>query len=89
MLNRIMDYIILIGYAAAICTTSAFLPQAIKTIKTKSTKDISMIMYILFCMGVFFWLVYGLYINSMPMILANVITFVLTLIILIMKIKYK
>jgi MtN3 and saliva related transmembrane protein len=83
-----MDYVAIIGFSAAICTTAAFLPQAIKTLKTKSTKDISLIMYLLFCIGVFLWLIYGLYLNSYPIILANIITLVLALIVLTMKIIY-
>jgi len=83
-----MDYVAIIGFSAAICTTTAFLPQAIKTLKTKSTKDISLIMYLLFCIGVFLWLIYGLYLNSYPIILANIITLVLALIVLTMKIIY-
>ena len=84
-----MDYVTIIGFVAAICTTSAFLPQAIKAVKTKSTKDISLMMYILFCIGILLWLVYGLYINSYPVIIANMATIILAAIVLFMKLKYK
>ena len=84
-----IDYITVIGLIAGAMTTFSFLPQVIKTWKTKSTKDISLHMYIVLTTGVFLWTVYGLLINSLPVILTNVVTFLLTLSILILKIKYK
>ena len=78
----------LIGSSAAILTTIAFIPQVITTIKTKNTRDISLTMYILFCTGVFLWLIYGIAIQAMPLIGANLITLILALIILIYKLKY-
>ena len=86
MLDFIIRYI---GFFAAFCTTIAFLPQAIKVFKSKSTKDISLYMFIIFTIGVFSWLIYGFIINDMPVILANVVTLVLSFFILIYKIKYK
>lgn len=84
-----MDYIILIGALAGILTTTAFLPQVIKAWKTKQTKDISLGMFAILTIGVALWLVYGILINSLPVIIANVVTFILALAILILKIKYK
>ena len=78
-----------IGFFAAFCTTIAFLPQAAKVWKTKSTKDISLYMFIIFTIGVLSWLIYGIYISDLPIILANALTLVLSLFILIYKIKYK
>ena len=78
-----------IGFFAAFCTTIAFLPQAIKVYKTKSTKDISLIMFIIFTIGVFSWLIYGLIIDDLPVILANVVTLILSLFILLYKIRFK
>ena len=78
-----------IGFFAALCTTIAFLPQAIKVYQTKSTKDISLLMFLIFTIGVFSWLIYGLIINDYPVILANAITLILSLFILLCKIKYK
>ena len=78
-----------IGYIAAFCTTFAFLPQALKVWKTKSTKDISLYMFIIFTFGVFSWLIYGMIISDMPIILANAVTLVLSIFILVYKIKYK
>ena len=86
MLDFIIKYI---GFFAAFCTTIAFLPQAIKVFKSKSTKDISLYMFIIFTIGVFSWLIYGFVINDMPVILANAVTLVLSFFILIYKIKYK
>lgn len=84
-----MDYIQLIGMSAAILTTVSFLPQAIKAIKTKDTKGISLSMYCIFFMGVTLWLIYGVLINDLPIILANGVTFILAGSILILKLKYK
>ena len=83
-----MSIITILGYLAAICTTSAFLPQAIKTIKTKETKAISLPMYIILNIGIILWLYYGIFLNAWPIILANAVTLSLTIIILIMKIKH-
>ena len=78
-----------IGFFAAFCTTVAFLPQALKVYKTKSTKDISLLMFIIFTVGVFSWLVYGINISNMPIIIANSITLILSIFILFYKIKFK
>ena len=78
-----------IGFFAAFCTTIAFLPQAIKVYKTKSTKDISLYMFLIFTVGVLSWLIYGLIINDLPVILANAVTLILSFFILIYKIRYK
>ena len=86
MLNFIIKYV---GFFAAFCTTIAFLPQAIKVFKSKSTKDISLYMFLIFTIGVLSWLVYGLIINDMPIILANAVTLILSFFILLYKIKYK
>ena len=87
MINMI-DLPLVIGYLAAICTTAAFIPQVIHTIKTKSTEDISLYMYLIFLIGVFSWFIYGIFMNALPIILANGITFLLALIVLLEKIRY-
>ena len=84
-----MDNITLIGLSAAVCTTSSFLPQALHTIKTKDTKGISLSMYALFTFGTLLWLLFGLFSNNLPVSIANGITFILAIIILAYKIKYK
>ena len=86
ILNFILKYI---GFLAAFCTTFAFFPQAVKVWKTKSTKDISLYMFIIFTVGVFSWLIYGITISDIPIILANAATLILSLFILVYKIKYK
>ena len=82
------NYITIIGLTAAILTTIAQLPQAIKTFKTKKARDISLGMYVLLVVGVFLWLVYGLIIKDAPVIFANAITLILVSTILGFKIKY-
>ena len=78
-----------IGFIAAVLTTTAFVPQFIKVWKTRSTQGISLRMYLMLCTGVLLWLVYGFEIRSLPVILANGVTLVLTLAILVLKIRYK
>jgi MtN3 and saliva related transmembrane protein len=78
----------LIGTLAAALTTTAFIPQAWHTWKTKHAKGISLGMYSTFTTGVALWLAYGLMIVSWPLIIANGITFVLALFILGMKIRF-
>ena len=86
ILNFILKYI---GFFAAFCTTIAFLPQALKVWKTKSTKDISLYMFVIFTIGVLSWLVYGIIISDLPIIFANAVTLVLSLFILVCKLRYK
>ena len=76
------------GYFAAILTTLAFFPQLIKTLKTKKADDVSLITLIMFLTGVLSWIVYGYKISSTPILLANLITFILNLLILIFKITF-
>ena len=76
------------GYFAAILTTLAFLPQLIKTLKTKKADDVSLTTLIMFLTGVFSWIIYGYKISSTPILIANIITFILNLFILIFKINF-
>ena len=80
-------YIEFIGFLAAFCTTIAFI--ALKVWKTRSTKDISLMMFVIFSFGVLSWLVYGLLIFNLPIIVANMITLTLSIYILINKIIFK
>ncbi|MBD2692969.1 SemiSWEET transporter [Anabaena catenula] len=84
-----MDFITLLGFAAGLLTTIAFLPQMFKTWKTKSAKDVSFVMLITFMSGLFLWLIYGIILGALPIILANGITLFFNFIILWLKIKYK
>ena len=76
------------GYFAAILTTAAFLPQLIKTLKTKKTDDVSLTTLIMFIIGVLFWIIYGYKISSRPILIANLITLILNLLILISKLYF-
>ncbi|ARV16928.1 hypothetical protein BTO07_13645 [Polaribacter sp. SA4-12] len=84
-----MDFNEIIGLVAAVLTTASFLPQVFKTYKTKDTSGLSLTMYIVFFIGVVLWSVYGIYINSLSIILANSITAILALYLIFMKLKYK
>lgn len=77
-----------LGYVAATLTTLAFVPQAIKTIRSRDTHSISLGMYAVFTVGVVFWFGYGIVLQSWPMIVANAITFLLAATILALKLKH-
>ena len=79
---------LIVGLLAATLTTTAFLPQMIKTWQTKSAKDVSYTMLITFITGVFLWLIYGIMAQDIPVILANAFTLVFNLAILYLKNKY-
>jgi MtN3 and saliva related transmembrane protein len=83
-----LNYIELIGFVAAILTTSAFLPQVYKTWKTKDVSGLSLPMLLIFFAGIIAWLVYGIYINSPSMIMANTITLGSSFLLIYFKIKY-
>lgn len=84
-----MDLTSIVGFLAGTFTTVAFLPQVIKVIKTKQTRDISLVMYIIFITGIIFWEIYGIMLNEYPIIIANSVTIFLAAIILVYKIRYK
>ncbi len=77
-----------LGFIAAVLTTSSFLPQAIKTIRTKDTSGISLFMYTLFSVGTLFWLLYGVFSHNTPVTIANAVTLVFAIIVLINKLRY-
>lgn len=77
-----MTNIDILGYLAATLTTLSFLPQAIQTLRTRDTEALSLSMYSAFTLGVFFWLIYGIYTKNNIIIFANIITFVLASLIL-------
>lgn len=83
-----MNWITVIGFIAAACTTIAFLPQVIKACRTKETRDISLLMYIVLITGISLWVLYGALIGDYPIFIANGITLILALTILISKIRY-
>ena len=78
----------LIGLVAGICTTISFVPQIIKIRKSKHARDISLGMYSILTTGIFLWLMYGILLGKISIILANGISFVLCLIVVITKLRY-
>ena len=84
-----MDYVTILGLVAAALTVIAFFPHLMKVAKTRSTRDISLGMFSIFCAAVFLWFAYGILTNDPPVIIANLLVFVQGLIILAFKVKYK
>ena len=78
-----------IGLVAGLLTTTAFIPQVLKIYRTKSGKDISARMFSLFSAGIVLWLVYGILLHSLPLILSNVVTLILSLTIIALKFRYR
>jgi MtN3 and saliva related transmembrane protein len=86
-----MEQIILLNIAttiAGVCTTLSYLPQVIKSYKSKQEKDISFLMLILFFTGIFFWFVAGILLPNIPMIIFNFLTLVLVGVEIFFKIKF-
>ncbi len=83
-----MDAIVITGYIAGTLTTISFIPQVVRAWKLKETRDISLAMLLLFAAGIFLWTFYGIWVNSLPIIAANVITFLLIIVLLALKMKY-
>jgi MtN3 and saliva related transmembrane protein len=79
----------IIGFLAGGLTTASFVPQVYKTWKTKSTENLSLTMLSLFFIGISLWFTYGVYVNSLAMIVTNAITAVLSITLIYFKIKYK
>ena len=84
-----MDFGMVLGFAAGTLTTIAFWPQLRQTWKTRSADDLSLGMLVTFTTGVFLWLLYGFSIHALPIILTNLITFLLTVAILILRIPLR
>lgn len=80
-----MDSTTLLGLIGGTLTTSSFVPQVLKAVRTKSTKDVSTGMFALLSAGILIWIVYGIRINSLPVILTNAISFVFSVVILVYK----
>lgn len=87
MLTEI-DPIEVLGLVAGALTTAAYVPQVFKTWRLKTAGDISLLMIGLTSAGIFLWFLYGLFIGSLPVMIANLITCILTLTVLVMKIIY-
>jgi MtN3 and saliva related transmembrane protein len=84
-----MDSTKLLGLVAGLLTTISFVPQVVKTWRSRSAKDLSLVMFLLYCAGVFLWTIYGIRINELPVILWNIITLILAAVILFFKIRFK
>jgi MtN3 and saliva related transmembrane protein len=84
-----MNMTVALGLFAGGLTTASFVPQVIKIWKTKSAEDVSLMMFVAFCIGVGLWLTYGIIKKDWAILLTNGVTLVLGLAILLMKLKYK
>ena len=84
-----VDAVSILGFIAGGLTTFWFFPQVVKAARTKSTRDISLGMVSLTSTGIFLWFIYGLCLRSLPIILPNLISSILTFALLTLKIKYR
>jgi MtN3 and saliva related transmembrane protein len=84
-----MDFITLLGFSAGTLCTISFLPQVMKIWKTKSARDVSLVMFVIFSLGITLWMIYGFLTASLPIIIANLITLLLSFLIIGFKLKYK
>lgn len=82
------DCVSLIGFAAGVLTTGAFLPQVIKPWRTRSTKDLSLPMWTALFIGIVLWVIYGIMTDDLPLIVANSVTLSLATIVLVLKIRH-
>ena len=83
-----IDTIEMVGIFAGFCTTLSFVPQISKVVRTKSTKDISLYMYLIYITGLVFWIFYGVLISSFSLMLANTTTLILASSILFLKLRW-
>ena len=84
-----MDSVTVLGYAAGALTTVSLLPQVIRICKSRSARDISPVMFIIFSIGIALWIIYGVAIDSLPVIAANSVSLVLGLVILWLKLRFR
>jgi len=77
-----------IGFAAAFLTTAAFVPQLVRVLRLRSAREISLPTFLMFSAGVFLWLLYGIYSGSRPVIASNAVTLVISVSILVLKLRY-
>lgn len=84
-----MIYVTILGFIAGILTTGSGIPQLFKAIKTQKTRDISIGWILMVVTGTFVWSVYGFLISSLPVIVTNVVSFIIMDVLLIFKLKYK
>lgn len=84
-----MNFVTFLGFVAATLTTVAFVPQVVRVWRSRSTRDISLPMFLVLALGIVLWLIYGAIIGDLPLIVANVVTLILVLTILFFKLRYK
>ncbi|MBI5453712.1 MAG: SemiSWEET transporter [Deltaproteobacteria bacterium] len=84
-----MDSITILGLVGGTLTTVSFLPQVFKTWKSRSAKDVSLWMFLILSLGIVMWIIYGFLIGSIPVIAANIVSFILVFTILILKIIFR
>jgi MtN3 and saliva related transmembrane protein len=77
-----------LGYAAALLTTAAYVPQLVRVIRLRSARDISLPTFLMFAVGVFFWLLYGIYTGCMPIIVCNAANLFLSMSIVLLKLRF-
>lgn len=77
-----------IGFAAALLTTAAFVPQLVRVMRLRSAREISLGTFLMFSLGVFLWLLYGIYTGSKPVMASNGVTLILSVSILVLKLRY-
>lgn len=82
-----LDWAQTLGFVAAALTTFSFIPQVVYCWKTRDTRSISLGMYACFCLGVLFWLIYGLLVQQWPVVVANAVTLLLASSILYLKLN--
>lgn len=83
-----ISWVTLLGLIAATFTTIAFVPQVIKTLKSRQTKDISLGMYVILTVGLCLWCIYGALLMNLPIILADVIALVFSVMVLVLKVRH-
>ncbi|MFA6362342.1 SemiSWEET family sugar transporter [Methanoregula sp.] len=84
-----MDSITVIGFIAGAFTTLAFVPQVVRSLKLKETKDLSLAMLAIFFTGFVLWIVYGFWTESLPVIVANVASLFLLIVLIGIKLRYR
>ena len=83
-----MDTTTILGYVAGAVTTTSLVPQVMKIWKTKSARDVSLGMFLIFSIGISLWIAYGFFLHSMPIIVANAVSLLLGFIVLGLKLKF-
>jgi len=83
-----MPFVTIVGMVAGVLTTIAFVPQVLRTWRTRSTSDISLVMFLIYVTGIILWLIYGLMLRDVPLITSNAVTLLFSGTILALKLKH-